>query len=82
MSTPITTTSGSKFWTDEHNGKNVLKGVTVDGITAEIGTFDLYPSGNVFAFTPRRSVLASFTASALRAIADLIDQTTNEQENR
>lgn len=82
MSTPITTTSGSKFWIDEHDGRNVLMGVTVDGITAEIGTFDLYPSDKVFGFTPRRSVRASFTASALRAIADLIDQTTNEQENR
>lgn len=80
MSTPITTTSGSKFWIDEHHGKNVLMGVTVDGITAEIGTFDLYPSDNVFGFTPRRSVRASFTASALRAIADLIDRT--DLENR
>lgn len=80
MSTPITTTSGSKFWIDEHHGKNVLMGVTVDGITAEIGTFDLYPSDNVFRFTPRRSARASFTASALRAIADLIDRT--DLENR
>lgn len=81
MSTPITTADGSTFWVADVDGSNVLMGVNADSVNAEIGTFDRHPSGNVFAFTPRRSTRASFTASALRAIADLIDQTTNEQES-
>lgn len=80
MSTPITTEHGTELWIDEYDSKHIITGRGTDGLIAEIGEVYLHPEGGVFALRLRGGPRQAFSAPALRALADLIDQTTNEQE--